>query len=396
MRRFYCGTDLSRIQSVAEMTALARRRLPGFAWEYLMGGAEDELTLTANRRDFTDIRLRSRTLVANYPPRLQTRILNHNAALPLVIGPSGYNGMLWPQADIELARAAAAKGIPFCLSTVANASMEGIRTAVPDLDFWFQLYALKDPDLNRDLLTRAHRVEASALVVTSDALVVGNREWDRRNFARPRQLTLRNKLNVLAHPGWIRRVMLPHGLPLMGNLTHYLPESERTALGSMDFIARQLDTLLDWDALARLRDQWHGRLILKGVLNAGDALRAAELGLDAVVISNHGGRQLDGAPSSIAALAAMAPAVKGRISLLLDSGIRRGSDVVKALALGADAVLLGRATLAGVAVAGRPGAERVLDILGEELTRCLNLMGREGIADLNPEDLILPAAMPSA
>lgn len=388
MRRFYRGRDINRILSVAEMAALARRRLPGFAWEYLAGGAEDELTLNRNRSAFADIRLHARTLVANHPPRLNASLCGSASPLPMAIGPSGFNGMLWPDADIELARAAAAKGIPFCLSTVANASLEQIRAALPDLELWFQLYALKDENLQNDLLARAAAVGCTTLIITSDALVVGNREWDRRNFAAPRKLTFANQLDVLRHPGWLWRVMVPNGLPMMGNLAPYLPDGERTALGAMQFIARQLDVLLDWDKLARIRQQWPGKLILKGVLHPDDARKAVALGLDGIVVSNHGGRQLDGALASIDALPAIAEAVNGRLDVLIDSGIRRGSDILKAKALGASGVLLARSTLYGVAVAGEAGARRVLDILEEELARCLNLCGCASLAEFGPDWLV--------
>tara|TARA_R110000868_G_scaffold111242_4_gene300555 strand:+ start:10341 stop:11489 length:1149 start_codon:yes stop_codon:yes gene_type:complete len=374
---------MQRILSVAEMANLARHRLPGFAWEYLQGGAEDEMTLQRNRAIFSRYELQGRTLVPNDPPELATTLVGTPSRLPMAIGPSGFNGMLWPGADIELARTAAAQGIPFTLSTVANASMEDVRAQVPDVDLWFQLYALKAPELEKDLLDRAIRSGCSTLVVTSDALVVGNREWDRRNFASPRDLTLRNKLDVLAHPGWLWRVMVPGGLPTMGNLDPYLPEGERTALGAMQFIAEQLDTRLDWTRLAAIRARWPGKIILKGVMHPDDALAAIALGLDGLVISNHGGRQLDGVCSSLEALARIAPLAEGKISLLLDSGIRRGADIVKALALGAEGVLLARATLYGVAAGGASGAGRVLDILDQELVRCLNLMGCTGIAALD-------------
>ncbi len=383
MRRYYRGCDMQRILSVAEMASLARHRLPGFAWEYLQGGAEDEMTLQRNRAIFSRYELQGRTLVPNDPPELATTLVGTPSRLPMAIGPSGFNGMLWPGADIELARTAAAQGIPFTLSTVANASMEDVRAQVPDVDLWFQLYALKAPELEKDLLDRAIRSGCSTLVVTSDALVVGNREWDRRNFASPRDLTLRNKLDVLAHPGWLWRVMVPGGLPTMGNLDPYLPEGERTALGAMQFIAEQLDTRLDWTRLAAIRARWPGKIILKGVMHPDDAQAAIALGLDGLVISNHGGRQLDGVCSSLEALARIAPLAEGKISLLLDSGIRRGADVVKALALGAEGVLLARATLYGVAAGGASGAGRVLDILDQELVRCLNLMGCTAIAALD-------------
>jgi (S)-mandelate dehydrogenase len=308
----------------------------------------------------------------------------------MMIGPSGFNGMLWPQADIALAKAASAKKIPFCLSAVSNASMEQVREATQDLDFWFQLYGLKKAQFNDDLLARAKAVDVNTLVITSDASVVGNREWDRRNFAKPRQLTWRNKANVLMHPNWIRRVMMPNGLPTMGNLNPYLPANEQSALGAIKFIQEQFDTLLDWEKIAKIRDQWHGKLILKGVLHPDDARQALKLGFDGVVVSNHGGRQLDGALSSIDALPAIVDAVGGEIDILLDSGIRRGSDIVKATALGAQGVMLGRATLFGVAAGGQIGATRVLDLLQEELARSLNLMGVQRLDELTSEHLYLP------
>lgn len=383
MRQFYSGTDIARAHSIAELAHMARRRLPHFAWEYLVGGAEDELTLARNTQAFADIALHARTLVPCRAPRTACRLLGREQALPMLIGPTGYNGMLHRDADLHLARAATARGVPFCLSTVANAALERLVREVPGVDLWFQLYAMRDPQIQADLLRRAREVGVGTLLLTSDAMVLGNREWDRRNFARPRQLTLRNRLDVAAHPRWVRQVMWPRGLPSMGNLDPYLPPGERTALGSMKFIGEQMHTRLDWESLARLRQQWPGKLLLKGVLHPADAEQAVTLGLDGVVVSNHGGRQLDGALSGVEALRLIAPVVRGKLALLLDGGVRRGSDVVKALALGADAVLLGRATLYGVAVAGEQGAGRALDVLCEEMKRTLNLMG---CADINALD----------
>ncbi len=388
MRNYYCGGDLLRYHSIAELAATARRRLPYFAWEYLEGGAEQEWTLRRNRAAFGAWGLQSRTLVPAHPPATRRQLLGQETPLPFGIAPTGYNGMLFPDADLHLARAAAQRGLPFGLSTVSNASLEEVRAAAPDVNLWFQLYPMRDPSIQSDLLARAESQGVSTLLMTSDASTLGNREWDRRNFARPRQLSWRNKLDVLRHPSWLRRVMWPKGLPIMGNLAPYIPAAERNALGSMQFVSRQMDTLLDWDKLARLRDGWHGRLLLKGVLHPDDAERAAALGLDGIVITNHGGRQLDGASSSLEALARIAPRLRGRLALLLDSGIRRGSDVVKALALGADMVLLGRATLYGVAVAGEAGAGRALDLLADELRLALNLMGCPGIDALSHDWLL--------
>lgn len=387
MRRFYRGRDLSRVHSVAELADMARRRLPYFAWEYLSGGAQDELTLTDNLDGFSAYGLHVRAMVPCHPPATARAVLGRVLPVPLLIGPTGYNGLLHRDADIHLARAATARGLPFCLSTAANTSLEALVAAVPEVNLWFQLYAMGDPRVQNDLLRRAAAVGSRTLLLTCDAMVLGNREWDRRNFAKPRQLAWRNTLDVLRHPRWLQQVMWPAGLPGMGNLEPYLPPNERNALGSMAFIGRQMDSLLDWDKLARLRDQWGERLLLKGVLHPADVERAIALGLDGVVVSNHGGRQLDGAPSSLAALAAIAPQARGRLSLLLDGGIRRGSDIVKALALGADAVLLGRATLYGVAVAGEAGAGRALDLLTQELVQTLNLMGCTHLSHLGRDNL---------
>lgn len=196
------------------------------------------------------------------------------------------------------------------MSTASNTSLEDLVAAVPGVDLWFQLYAMRDPHVQKDLLQRASAVGCRTLVLTCDAMVLGNREWDRRSFARPRQLSWRNKFDVIRHPRWLKQTLWPSGMPGMGNLELYLPESERNALGSMAFIGKQMDTLLDWDKLARLREQWNGRLLLKGVLHPADVEHAIALGLDGVVVSNHGGRQLDGALSSLDALAAIAPQAK--------------------------------------------------------------------------------------
>jgi len=382
MRRYYQGTQLHRARSIAELAELARGRLPHFAWEYLQGGAEEEITLTRNRSGFAQIGLNPRTLVACTTPETGIELFGAQLPVPMLIGPTGYNAMLYRDADIHLARAATARGLPFCLSTVSTSSLEDVAKAVPDVNLWFQLYCLKDARVQEDLLSRAEAVGVKTLLLTSDAVLLGNREWDKRNFVRPQVLTLRNKLDVLMHPRWVRQALWPHGTPTMGNLNPYLPEHSRTAAGAAHFVGAQMDTSLDWDALARLRERWKGNLILKGVLHPTDAERAVALGLDGLVVSNHGGRQLDGAPSSIDALPAIAAVVRKRLIILLDSGVRRGTDVLKARALGADAVLLGRATLYGVAVGGEAGAGHALDLLSNELKLALNLLGCPRMGDL--------------
>jgi len=380
MRRYHSGPDFRRAHSIAELAQMARRRLPHFAWEYLDGGAEEELTLARNRQAFADIRLLPQTLVPCHATETRRTLLGRELPLPMAIGPTGYNGMLYRDADIHLARAATERGLPFTLSTVSTNSLEQIVAAVPQVNLWFQLYCMREPTVQDDLLQRAEEVGCKTLLVTSDAVLLGNREWDKRNFARPRQLSLRNKLDVLRHPRWIRQALWPQGMPSMANLDSYLPPDQRNAAGAAHFIGAQMEKILDWDYLARLRDRWPNQLLLKGVLHPRDAEKAVALGLDGIIVTNHGGRQLDGVPATIDCLPAIAAVAKGKLTILLDSGIRRGTDILKACALGADAVLLGRATLYGVAAGGQPGASHALDLLANELRLALTLLGQ---SDLN-------------
>ncbi|OCR23698.1 2-hydroxy-acid oxidase [Pseudomonas syringae] len=385
MRRYHTGSDFRRAHSIAELAAMARRRLPHFAWEYLEGGAEEELTLKRNRQAFGDIALLPKTLVPCSDVNTRRSIFGRELPLPIAIGPTGYNGMLHRDADIHLARAATERGLPFTLSTVSTSSMEQVVAAVPDANFWLQLYCLKDPHIQEDMLQRASAVGCQTLLLTSDAVLLGNREWDRRNFARPRQLSLRNKFDVLRHPRWLHQALWPQGMPSLANIERYLPPEQRNASGGAHFMGAQMDMGLDWEYLARLRDRWPQRLLLKGVMHPGDAEKAVALGLDGIVVTNHGGRQLDGVPASIDCLPAIAAVAKGKLTLLLDSGIRRGTDILKACALGADAVLLGRATLYGVAVGGQAGAGHALDLLAEELRLALFLLGQPDLAALRAE-----------
>jgi (S)-mandelate dehydrogenase len=392
MRRYHLGSDFRRAHSIEELAAMARHRLPHFAWEYLAGGAEEELTLARNRQAFADIAFLPHTLVPFSDANTRRTLFGREMPLPMAIGPTGYNGMLFKDADIQLARAATERGLPFSLSTVATNSMEQVVAAVPDVNLWLQLYCLRDPAIREDMLQRASAVGCQTLLLTSDAVLLGKREWDRRNFARPRQLTLRNKLDVLRHPRWLCQALWPKGMPSLANLERYLPPEQRNAGGGAHFMGAQMDTGLDWEYLARLRDRWPQNLVLKGVMHPADAEKAVALGLDGIVITNHGGRQLDGVPASIDCLPAIAAVAKGKLALLLDSGIRRGTDVIKACALGADAVLLGRATLYGVAVGGQAGAGHALDLLAEELRLALYLLGQPDLSavgvDFSPSCMV--------
>jgi (S)-mandelate dehydrogenase len=382
MRRYHAGPDFLRAHSIAELAHMARRRLPHFAWEYLEGGAEEELTLRRNRQAFAEVSLLPRTLVPWETPDTRRTLFGREQALPIAIAPTGYNGMLHRDADIHLARAASERGLPFSLSTVSTSSMEQIVAAVPDVNLWFQLYSMTDPKVQEDLLQRAEAVGCKTLLLTTDAVLLGNREWDKRNFARPRQLSLRNKLDVLRHPRWIKQALWPHGMPSMANLDRYLPADQRNAAGAAHFIGEKMEKHLSWDFLARLRERWPHRLLLKGVMHPQDAEHAVKLGLDGIVVTNHGGRQLDGVPATLDCLPAIVEVARGKLSIILDSGIRRGTDILKACALGADAVLLGRATLYGVAVGGQAGAGHALDLLSNELRLALTLLGQPDLNQL--------------
>ena len=372
-RRLYRGRDPARAHSIAELRAMAARRLPNFCFEYLEGGADDELTLAHNRRAFDELMLLPRTLVDVSRCELAVPLFGADIAMPAVIAPTGFNGLLAGEGDRLLAEAACAAGIPFCQSMVSTLALEEI--AATGVRHWMQIYPFKDRANLTALLGRAERAGVEAIVLTTDAAVFGNREWDRRNYRAPMKLSARNLIDVALHPRWVADVLVPHGVPRFRNLGDALPPGQDSARNAATFLAAQMDPSLTWDEVRRLRRQWPRKLLVKGVLLAEDALRAQAAGADGVIVSNHGGRQLDTAPAPIAQLAAVRAAVGAEMTVIVDSGLRRGSDFVKARALGADAAMSGRATLYGLAAAGGPGAGRALEILRAEMARTLGLIG---------------------
>ncbi|MGP9765481.1 alpha-hydroxy acid oxidase [Halomonas sp. AOP13-D3-9] len=391
MKRRYAPSHRWRhAQSIDELATMASSRLPAFAWEYLNAGAEDEHTLNDNRSAFQRWQWRPRTLVDLSEIDSRTTLLGQECAMPLAIAPTGYNGMLWRDADIALARAAQRHDMPFTLSTVSCNSLEEVATAVPAGRLWFQLYPLRDKSATQDLIERAQAANAEALVVTTDAVVLGRREWDSRSYLNPRRLTMGHTLDALCHPRWAAQALWPNGLPTLGNLLKYLPAGEHSAASAATYISQQMATDLTWEALAEIRQQWSGKLIIKGILNAEDARRCQRLGADAIVVTNHGGRQLDGSPASLDCLPPIVDAVGKQLEILLDSGIRRGSDIAKALALGANGVLSGRATLYGLAVGGEAGAHHALTLLQQQLHNTLALLGRPCVSQLDRDCLGLP------
>jgi L-lactate dehydrogenase (cytochrome) len=386
------GTMRLAPASVSDYRAAAESRLPRLLFDYIDGGASDEVTLTANRRDFLAVRLRQRVLrdVASVDTRVP--LLGRDMALPVVLGPVGLAGMMARRGEVQAVRAADAAGVPFCLSTVGLCSLEEVRRASP-APFWFQLYMMRDRGFVRELLQRARAARVETLVFTVDLAVVGARYRDTRNgmggglsaWSRVRQA-----VNFAAHPRWLWDVALG-GRPLVfGNLAGRVANARHVG----DFrawIDSQFDPSVTWRDIEWLRGEWSGPLVIKGVLEPDDARRAADAGANAVVVSNHGGRQLDGAPSAVAMLPAVVDAVGDRAEVMMDGGIRGGHDVVKALALGARAVMLGRAWVWGLAARGEAGVSEVLALIRREMTVTLALAGVPRATDVTREILYAAA-----
>lgn len=284
--------------------------------------------------------------------------------------------------DIALARAAARFGIPFCLSMLSTVSIEQVAAEAAGR-LWMQLYVMEDRKVTEDIVARAHAAGYEALLFTTDANIAGSREWDRRNFRRPGRPTARNLIDMLCHVRWLYGV-LAHGLPRLENFASFLPAADVTALGASTIVPKLFQPSISWEAVRWLRRIWPGRLLVKGVLSVADAERAAQCGCDGIVLTNHGGRQLDYCISPMEVLPEIAEAVGQRMTVIIDGGFRRGTDVIKALALGARGVMLGRATLYGLIAAGERGAHRALEILTGEIDRTLGLLGCCSIDELGP------------
>jgi len=379
-RRFHWGRDFRKCLTVEELRALARRRLPAFAFEYLEGGAEDEVTLRRNRQAFERVVFVPKTLVDVSRRDLSVEVFGVRAPLPIAISPTGSNGLFRRRGDLALARAAAAAGIPFVQSTVSTLKLETIAAEAKPRH-WMQLYMLKDRAVTESMVARAAAAGCEALVLTTDTVVFGNREWDRRHYAGADRLRAMSKLEILAHPRWMLDVLWPSGVPVFENLLEFLPGRKGNPLETRAFLLEQMDASITFKEVAWLKGIWPRKLVVKGILDPDDARRAADAGADGVVVSNHGGRQLDGAVSTLEALPGVAKAVGDHICVMIDGGFRRGTDVVKAVALGADLVLIGRATLYGLAAGGEEGARHALSILREEIDRTVGLLGATSLGE---------------
>ncbi|MGQ0428872.1 MAG: alpha-hydroxy acid oxidase [Gammaproteobacteria bacterium] len=377
--------DIRDAINIGDLRAIARRRLPRFVFEYVDGGAEDEVTLAGNLDAFARLRFRPRTLVDVSVRDPSAMLLGSRSALPVVVGPTGLNGLSWRDGDMQLARAAAAAGVPFAMSTVSMSFVEDIAREAPGRH-WLQAYVFSERGITEAIMRRARDAGFECVVLTSDFPVAGKRERDWRTGLLPAQkFTFATKLDILMHPRWLATVATRR--PRFVNVERELPPGRDVNR----FVAHGMfDPSFRWDDLRRFRDLWPRKLLLKGVLRADDAERAVAAGLDGVVLSNHGGRQLDGAISGLEALPEVARAVGGRAAVLVDGGVRRGGDIAKAVALGAEGVLLGRAPVYGLAAGGEAGVARALAILADEFDRTLALTGCRDVASLTP-DLVVAA-----
>ncbi|MBE7460052.1 MAG: L-lactate dehydrogenase [Zoogloeaceae bacterium] len=366
--------------SVSDYRLLAERRLPRAFFDYIDGGAYNELTLAANRNDLDVLRLHQRVLRGAANIDTSTAVLGERLAQPVILAPIGLAGLYARRGEVQAARAAHAAGVPFCLSTVSICSIEEV-SAAGTAPFWFQLYVIRDRGYARELLARAQAAGSRTLVFTVDLPVFATRYRDVRN-GMTGGATLAGRLaklwDILRHVGWLLDVPVG-GKPLtFGNLAQAVPSAK--SLEAMKvWVDAQFDPAITWRDLGWLREHWNGNIVIKGVLDVDDAHAAADIGASGVVVSNHGGRQLDGAPSSVSVLPRIVDAVGDRLDVLMDGGIRSGQDVAKALALGAKAVMLGRPWAYGLAARGEAGVAEVLAILKRELEVTMALLGVERI-----------------
>jgi isopentenyl diphosphate isomerase/L-lactate dehydrogenase-like FMN-dependent dehydrogenase len=378
---------LERAYSVAALRALARRRLPRVVFDFCDGGAEDEITRDRNESAFADLEFLPQPLNGTTERDPSIELFGERLSMPLIIGPTGLSGMLWPRGEAAAARAAAKAGIVYTMSHGATITIEDLARDVPGLK-WFQVFLYRDRGLTRCFAERARAAGYKALVLTVDNQVLGQRERDLRNgFTIPPRVTLRSGLGMLRAMPWLVRMARA---PAM-TMANYVTEERKDILSLAKYLADMLDPSLCWRDVAWLRETWSGPLLLKGILHPDEARAAVEHGVDGVIVSNHGGRQLDTALPAVRALPAVADAVAGRIPVLLDGGIRRGSHVVKAVALGATACLIGRPHLWGLTVAGEAGVAAVLEIFRRDLDRVLALGGWDGIAKVDRRALVMPA-----
>jgi L-lactate dehydrogenase (cytochrome)/(S)-mandelate dehydrogenase len=378
-----------RAHSVNAMRELARRRLPRLVFDFVDGGAEDERALRRNEEAFGEARLLPRPLTGTAARDQSIELFGQRLSMPVIIGPTGLAGMLWPRGEAHSARAAAAADTVYVMSHASTVSIEQLAQEVAG-HLWMQVFVYRDRGLTRAFAERAHAAGYKALVLTTDNQVPGWRERDLRNgFTVPLQLGGRNVLDVALHPGWVWR-MSKTARFTMANYTEL--EGKHDVMSIAARISQLLDPGLSWKDIEWLRGLWDRPLLIKGILHPEEARRAIALGVDGLIVSNHGGRQLDSAPASFEALPGIVDAAAGRVPVLIDGGVRRGADVIKALAVGARACLIGRPQLWGLATAGEEGVSWVLTCLRTEIDRAMALCGCERLSDVDSSVLFKASA----
>ncbi|AMG86593.1 alpha-hydroxy-acid oxidizing protein [Bordetella parapertussis] len=383
--------NLSTITCIEDLRVIAQKRVPRMFYDYADSGAWTESTYRANESDFQRIKLRQRVAVDMEGRSLRTTMAGSDAVMPVAIAPTGLTGMQHADGEILAARAAAEFGVPFTLSTMSICSIEDVAQG-SGKPFWFQLYVMRDREFVGDLIDRAKAAGCSALVLTLDLQILGQRHKDIKNgLSAPPKPTLRNLIDLAFKPRWCLG-MLGTRRRTFGNIVgHAKGVTDLSSLSS--WTAEQFDPRLSWDDVEWIKRRWGGKLILKGILDAEDARLAAESGADALIVSNHGGRQLDGAISSINALPAIAEAVGSRIEVWMDGGIRSGQDVLKAVALGARGTMIGRAFLYGLGAYGQAGVTRALEILYKEMDVTMALCGHKHISQID-RGILMPGTYP--
>ena len=377
------GTSIEDVTCIEDMREIARRRVPRAFFQYADHGSYTQSTLRANRADLDGIKLRQRVGIDVGLRDLSTTIAGEPASLPLALAPVGLCGMQFGDGEILAGRAARAAGIPFCLSTMSICSVEDVASAI-GAPFWFQLYMMRDRGFVREMIDRVLAAQCGALVVTLDLNMLGQRHCDIKNgMSVPPRLTLANLVSMAARPAWALSV-LRGKRKTFGNLDGHIAGAD-SLTSVAQWVSAQFDPTLSWADIEWVRERWPGRIILKGILDREDAKIAAGLGVSAIVVSNHGGRQLDGAPSAISALPAVADAVGSEVEIIFDSGIRSGQDVLRALALGARSAMIGRAYLYGLGAGGQRGVARVIEIIRSELDVSMALTGLTSVAAAGPQ-----------
>jgi L-lactate dehydrogenase (cytochrome) len=373
---------LAHAASVEDLRQLAKRRLPGGVFDYIDGGAEDERTLAANQAALAAARFRPRVLRDVHRVDIASTILGQPAAYPLVLAPTGFTRIADPAGELAVARAAARAGLPYTLSTLSTRSIEEVR-GVSNGRLWFQVYAWRDRGLVKEMIERAAAASYEALVLTVDTAMLGRRERDvRRGFSLPPRIGARTIVDGALHPAWT--LAFVRGEPIrFANVVGRDVGDGASPVKLSDYINTQFDPGLSWSDIDWLRSVWRGPVVLKGVQTVADAILAANAAVEAIALSNHGGRQLDGAPATFPLVAPVADAVGDRTEIICDGGVRRGSDIVKAVAAGATAAMAGRAYLYGLGAAGERGVDRVLSWFRDDMTRTMTLLGVATVADLD-------------